>query len=239
MRLLLCEDESESAEAIAFILRHNNYTVDICADGIEAMDYLAVQAYDVVILDIMMPKMDGMEVLRQIRLSGTPQGKYSILSGHHVPVILLTAKSQTTDIVEGLDAGADDYLKKPFETQELLARIRAVTRRQEPGKSPDNVLRVGNICLNRSSFELSSSEVEKTFRLANREFQILELLINRPGAYISAEDFMDQIWGFDSEAEVNVVWVYISNLRKKLKKLKANVEITMARNIGYTLEIHE
>ena len=222
MRLLLAEDEEELSEALAAVLRHNNYSVDTVYDGQEALDYLEGQEYDGVILDIMMPKKNGIEVLKTIRAHK-----------NQVPVLLLTAKTQVDDRVEGLDAGADDYLGKPFAMKELLARVRAMTRRREG--LTDNLLTIGNLCLNRLTFELSVGE-EKV-RLANKDFQMIEMLMVNPGQIISTERFMEKIWGYDSETEISVVWVYVSNLRKRLAALGADVEIKAVRNQGYSLEL--
>jgi DNA-binding response OmpR family regulator len=222
MRLLLAEDEEELSEALAAVLRHNNYSVDTVYDGQEALDYLEGQEYDGVILDIMMPKKNGIEVLKTIRAHK-----------NQVPVLLLTAKTQVDDRVEGLDAGADDYLGKPFAMKELLARVRAMTRRREG--LTDNLLTIGNLSLNRLTFELSVGE-EKV-RLANKDFQMIEMLMVNPGQIISTERFMEKIWGYDSETEINVVWVYVSNLRKRLAALGADVEIKAVRNQGYSLEL--
>lgn len=221
MRLLLCEDERELSEALVAILKHNNYSVDPVYDGEEALAFLEAQNYDGVILDIMMPKVDGIKVLKTIR------GK-----GNNIPALMLTAKSETADKVLGLDCGADDYLSKPFETKELLARIRAMTRRQ--GELTNSVLAFGNIILDRATFELKSET--RGFRLANKEFQMIEMLMTHPKHIISTEKFLERIWGYDSEVEINVVWVYISYLRKKLAALNAGVEIKASRNIGYSLE---
>ena len=222
MRLLLAEDEEELSEALAAVLRHNNYSVDTVYDGQEALDYLEGQEYDGVILDIMMPKKNGIEVLKTIRAHK-----------NQVPVLLLTAKTQVDDRVEGLDAGADDYLGKPFAMKELLARVRAMTRRREG--LTDNLLTIGNLSLNRLTFELSVGE-EKV-RLANKDFQVIEMLMVNPGQIISTERFMEKIWGYDSETEISVVWVYVSNLRKRLAALGADVEIKAVRNQGYSLEL--
>lgn len=220
MRLLLAEDERELSDALAAVLKHNNYSVDAVYDGEEALAYLEGQEYDGAILDIMMPKMDGITVLKKIRNQGIG-----------VPVLMLTAKTGIDDRVEGLDSGADDYLGKPFAMKELLARIRAMTRRQ--AELTDNILTYGNVSLNRSTFELASHK--GIVRLANKEFQMMEMLMANSGQIISTERFMEKIWGYDSDAEINVVWVYISNLRKKLAGLEADIEIRAARNQGYSL----
>jgi DNA-binding response OmpR family regulator len=223
MRLLLAEDEKSLSRALVTILKHNNYSVDAVYNGEEALEYLLSGIYDAAILDIMMPKMDGITVLKKIRAAG-----------NYVPVLLLTAKSEIDDRVEGLDSGADDYLTKPFATKELLARIRVMTRRQAEGKVEESVLSFQNIRLNRTSFELYTDEASE--RLGNKEFQMMEMLMLHPGRMIPAEQFMEKIWGFDSDAELNVVWVYLSRLRKKLSSVNAKVQIKAARNLGYYLE---
>ena len=221
MRLLLAEDEEELSEALTAVLRRNNYSVDAVYNGQDALDYAEGQEYDGIILDIMMPKKSGLEVLRTLRAHK-----------NQVPVLLLTAKTQVDDRVEGLDSGADDYLGKPFAIKELLARVRAMTRRQST--LTDNVLTLGNVTLNRSTFELSVGE--KKVRLANKDFQMMEMLIVNPGQIISTDRFMEKVWGYDSDTEIGVVWVYVSNLRKKLAALGADIEIKAVRNQGYSLE---
>ena len=221
MRLLLAEDERALSKALATILERSNYSVDTVYDGEAALEYLAADNYDGVILDIMMPKKDGITVLKELRSRGSK-----------IPVLILTAKSEVDDKVLGLDSGANDYLTKPFHSRELLARIRAMTRAQSSQTS--SVLQMGNITLDQRTYELSSPT--GSFRLANREFQILELLMQNPGNLISAERLMEKIWGYDSEPEISVVWVYISYLRKKLSALGANIQIRATRNVGYCLE---
>ena len=221
MRLLLAEDEKALSKALTAILERNNYSVDAVYDGQAALEYLEADNYDGVILDIMMPKIDGITVLKEIRKKG-----------NLIPVLLLTAKSEVDDKVEGLDAGANDYLAKPFHSKELLARIRAMTRVQTGQTS--SILKMGNVTLNRAAFEFSTSK--GSFRLANKEFQMIELMMSNPGVLISAERFMEKIWGYDSEAEINVVWVYISYLRKKLAALQADIQIKVTRSVGYSLE---
>lgn len=221
MRLLLAEDEKDLSRALTTILERSNYSVDAVYDGEEALAYLNSNNYDGAILDIMMPKMDGLTLLKTIRKQGNP-----------VPVLLLTAKSEIDDKVEGLDAGANDYLTKPFAAKELLARIRAMTR--ESTAAVNSSLHMGNLSLDLATFTLSSPN--GSFRLANKEFQMLEMLMGNPGQLISSERFLERIWGYDSEVEINVVWVYISYLRKKLTSLDANVQIKAARNAGYFLE---
>lgn len=221
MRLLLAEDEAALSKALTAILERNNYSVDSVCDGQAALEYLESDNYDGGILDIMMPKIDGITVLRKLCQKGSL-----------VPVLLLTAKSEVDDKVLGLDAGANDYLTKPFHSRELLARIRAMTRTQTA--HPDSQLQMGNVVLNRASFELSTPS--GSYRLANKEFQMMEMLMSNPKCLISSERFMEKIWGYDSEAEINVVWVYISYLRKKLAALHATIHIKASRNAGYSLE---
>ena len=221
MRLLLAEDEQRISRALVAILERNHYSVDAVFDGEAASEYLSAENYDGVILDIMMPKKDGITVLKELRSQG-----------NQVPVLLLTAKSEIDDRVQGLDAGANDYLPKPFDSRELLARIRAMTRVNSVQAS--SVLEFGNITLDQTTFVLSSPT--GNFRLANKEFQMLEMLMNNPHMLISSERFLEKIWGYDSDAEINVVWVYLSYLRKKLVSLKANVQIKATRNAGYSLE---
>lgn len=220
MKLLLAEDERSLARAIAHILEKNCYSTDTVYDGENALKYLENGDYDGVILDIMMPKLDGISVLKALRERES-----------RIPVLLLTAKSEIDDKVLGLDSGANDYLTKPFDSRELLARIRAMTR---TGKTADSRLTLGNITLNRANYELSSPF--GSFHLANKEYQMMELLLANPRQLISPDRFLEKIWGYDTEAEINVVWVYISYLRKKLTALRANISIRAVRNAGYLLE---
>lgn len=221
MRLLLAEDERELSNALTAILKHNNYSVDPVYDGADALNYGLSENYDGIILDLMMPKMNGLDVLRNLRAK-------------HIdtPVLILTAKSEIDDRITGLDCGADDYLTKPFAMGELLARIRAMTRRKT--EFEPNMLKTGNISLNRENFELSGPDGVQ--RLGNKEFQVFEMLMMNHNTLLSTEKFMEKIWGYDSDAEINVVWVYISYLRKKLLTVGANVEIKATRGVGYTLE---
>ncbi|WP_346704058.1 response regulator transcription factor [uncultured Agathobaculum sp.] len=217
----MAEDEKALSKALVTILERNNYSVDAVDDGQAALDYLEADNYDGVILDIMMPKVDGITVLKTIRSRG-----------NRIPILMLTAKAEVDDKVLGLDAGANDYLTKPFHTKELLARIRAMTRTQTV--QTDSRLQMGNVTLDCATFELSTPA--GSFRLANKEFQVLELLMRNPHSLIASERLLEKIWGYDSEAEINVVWVYISYLRKKLSALHANIQIKATRNAGYSLE---
>ena len=220
MRLLLAEDEAELSKALCAILKHNNYSVDAAYNGREALDAALHGNYDGIILDIMMPEIDGLTVLRNLRASGVSS-----------PVLILTAKGELEDKIEGLDAGADDYLSKPFQMGELLARIRAMTRRKS--EFAPGVLSFENVTLDRAAYKLVCGDAE--LRLGNREFQMMEMLMSNPGRLIPTEEFMERIWGNDSESEINVVWVYISYLRKKLASIGAEIEIKAARGVGYSL----
>ncbi len=221
MRLLLAEDEKDLSKALCTMLKYNNYSVDAVFNGQDALDYIDTGIYDGVILDIMMPQVDGLTVLKTIRNKG-----------NKIPVLLLTAKTEIDDRCLGLDLGADDYLSKPFAMKELLSRIRAMIRRKS--ENLENVLKYGNVTLNVQTFELCAGE--KSVKLSNKEFQMLEMFMRSPKRVISIDQFMTKIWGFDSEAEFNVVWVYISYLRKKLKSINASLEIKANRNVGYYLE---
>jgi DNA-binding response OmpR family regulator len=221
MRILLAEDEKELSNALVAILKHNNYSVDPVYDGADALDYGLSSNYDVIILDIMMPKMSGLEVLEKLRQKEI-----------QTPILMLTAKAEIEDRIQGLDMGADDYLSKPFAMGELLARVRAMGRRKS--EFTPNIIEVGNISLNKENYELSNGHTSQ--RLGNKEYQMLEMLMVNPKRLISTEQFMERIWGYDAEAEINVVWVYISYLRKKLTCLDANVKIKAVRGVGYTLE---
>ena len=221
MRLLFAEDERALSKALTAILERNNYSVDAVFDGQAALEYLEADNYDCVILYIMMPKVDGITVLKEIRKKG-----------NMIPVLMLTAKSEVDDKVLGLDAGSNDYLTKPFDSKELMARIRAITRTQTA--QADSQLQFGNVTLDRATFELATPM--GSFQLANKEFQMMELLMSNPHNLISSERFLEKIWGYDSDAELNVVWVYISYLRKKLTALHADIQIKATRNAGYSLE---
>ena len=208
MRLLLADDEKDLVDALEAMLKHNNYSVDVVNNGQDALDYLMLDEYDGAILDVMMPQMDGITVVKKLR-----------------------ENKKNTPIF--LDSGADDYLTKPFVTKELLARVRSMTRRQASFTS--NVLEMGNVTLSKHTFELST-EKDKV-RLSNKEYQMMELLMRNPGNVIQTEQFLERVWGYDSESEINVVWVNISYLRKKLKALDANIHIKATRNVGYSLEM--
>ena len=222
MRLLYAEDEKSLARAVSAILIKNNYSVDVVYDGESALEFLATENYDGVILDVMMPKLSGVQVLRQMRQRGDS-----------TPVLLLTAKSEIDDRVSGLDSGANDYLTKPFDMKELLARIRAMTR--VLSVQPDKTIKFGNVTLDCAAYDFDGPG--GSLKLAGKEFQMMEMLMRNPRKLISTEMFMDRIWGYDSEAELNIVWVYISTLRKKLKTVGADIEIRTQRGAGYYLEV--
>ena len=224
MRVLLAEDEKSMSRALTVILTRNNYSVDAVYNGQDALDYITGGDYDLAILDVMMPGLDGFEVLRRIRAKGI-----------QIPVMMLTAKSQVDDKVEGLDLGANDYLTKPFDGKELLARLRAMTRKNTPAEG--NELKFGNITLNRASFDLSSPA--GSVKLSSKEFQMMEYLMSNPGMLITTERFFDKIWGLDFEGDSSIVWTNLSYLRKKLIQIGANVRIKAARNAGYSLETDE
>lgn len=223
MRILIVEDELHLAEALTQILRKNNYTVDAAHDGEMGLDNALSDIYDVIILDIMLPKLDGISILKEIRKEGLS-----------TPVILLTAKGEISDKVIGLDSGADDYLAKPFATEELLARLRALSRRKGEVLQ-DNTLKFGDMELNTNTLKLSSSSKEVNLTL--KESELLDLLISRKNSATSKEMIIEKIWGFDSEVEHNHVEVYISFLRKKLSYLSSDVIINTVRNVGYILEV--
>lgn len=221
MKLLLAEDEKELSNALVAILKHNHYSVDAVYNGDDALTYGLSENYDGIILDIMMPKKDGLQVLKELR--------------HHnvtVPVIMLTAKSEIDDRIVGLDAGADDYLTKPFAMGELLARVRAMTRRKE--EYTPSEMQCGNIHLNRVNFEVSGNGL--SFRLSNQEFQMLEMLMTNENRLITSNQFMERIWGDEPESEANVVTLYIAYLSKKLSALNADREIKVITGTGYRLE---
>ena len=222
MRLLYAEDERSMARAVSTILVKNNYSVDVVYDGESALDYLETGNYDGAILDVMMPKLDGFEVLRRMRARGDS-----------TPVLLLTARAEIDDRVAGLDSGANDYLTKPFDMKELLARIRAMTRRLSA--QADKTLSFGSVTLDCASYDLAGPG--GSTKLAGKEFQLMEMLMRHPRKLVSTETFMDRIWGYDSEADLNIVWVYISTLRKKLKGIGADIEIKAQRGAGYYLEV--
>lgn len=223
MRILFAEDEHSLSRAICAILKKRCYEVDAVFDGRTALEYLTAGEYDGAILDIMMPGMNGLEVLRQARTAGV-----------RTPVLLLTARSEVADKVEGLDSGANDYLTKPFDVQELLARIRAMTRSVA---QPDSRLICGNTTLDSSTLELSTRS--GSYRLTGKEYQMMEMLMRDPGRVIPTGQFLERIWGCETDAEIHVVWVYISYLRKKLAQLHADISIRALRGTGYALEVRK
>ncbi|MBQ7707281.1 MAG: response regulator transcription factor [Lachnospiraceae bacterium] len=221
MKLLLAEDEIDMSDALVDILTFHKYIVDAVYDGEEALDYARLGNYDGIILDIMMPKKDGLTVLKELRNEGC-----------QIPVLMLTAKSEIEDKVAGLDLGADDYLAKPFAMDELLARLRAMLRRRE--KTISSELTCGNVSLDQKTFELKTDK--DSLILPKLEFQVMEMFMLNQEMYLSADTILEKVWGYETDAEISTVWVYISNLRKKLSQLSADVEIQAKRNIGYRLE---
>ena len=221
MRILFAEDDRDISKAVQTLLTRSGYSVDAVYNGQDAIDYIEQGDYDGVILDWMMPKLSGIEVLSRMRSKGIA-----------TPVLMLTARDAIEDRVEGLDTGADDYLPKPFAASELLARIRAMLRRKEDFKH--DVIKFADIELDRSAMTVRCNE--KSVSLTNKAFQLMEMLVEHPGAVLSISQIMERVWGWDSDAEVNVVWVNISFLRKKLTELGAHVKIKAIRGVGYTLE---
>ena len=221
MRLLIAEDEPDLAEVLCAFFEKNRFSVDTVNDGFSAYEYASSGEYDAIVLDVMMPKMNGVDVLRRLREKGVK-----------TPVMMLTAKTQKDDRITGFNAGADDYLPKPFEPDELICRVRAMLRRGG-GYTPD-ILTFGDVSLDTSSGMMTGSG--GSVRLSGREFQLMEMFMRSPGVVFSADRIMEKIWGWDSDAEINVIWVNISNLRKKLKAIGSHVQINASRGLGYLLE---
>lgn len=221
MRILIAEDEHATAKALKLLLEKAKNSVDVANNGIEAWEFLSVSTYDVVVLDIMMPGMSGIEVLEKIRKSNMS-----------VPVMLLTAKSEIEDRVAGLEAGADDYLPKPFATSEFIARVKALGRRSD--NYTELTKKLGNITLDSNRYMVSTET--SSAELTNKEFQLLELFVSHPGFVFSTEHLMDKIWGMDSNSNIDVVWTHIGFVRKKLRSIDASVEIKTIRGAGYSME---
>ena len=221
MKLLYAEDEPALSEAVVDYLTYHNYIVDAVYNGANAYDYAMSGEYDGIILDIMLPKRDGLEVLSALRKNGCK-----------TPVLLLTAKTQVEDRIRGLDTGADDYLPKPFDMGELIARIRAMLRRREEFH-PD-LIHVGDLSLNMQSGEISVGTM--SFQLPKQEYRLMEQLMLNHTMFMSSEDLLVKAWGFNTETDINSVWLYVSYLRKRLSALNSKVEIVSKRNIGYKLE---
>lgn len=222
MQLLVAEDDPKLLKSLVHILESNKFSVDGVNNGDDALNYGLTGEYDGIILDIMMPGLDGLQVLQALRARGIT-----------TPALFLTARTEISQRVEGLDAGADDYLPKPFSTVELLARIRAMLRRKDT-YLPD-LLSVGQVTLNRSTYQLCYRQQIQA--LSGKEFQILEMLMQNPGAIVSFERFITHLWGWDSSVDTSVIWVHISNLRKKIAAIQAPIEIRFIRNAGYVLEV--
>lgn len=224
MRILYAEDERGLSEAVVDILTYHHYTVDAVYDGETALAYAQLEEYDGIILDIMMPDKSGLEVLKELRKLG-----------YKTPIMLLTAKAEIKDQILGLDTGADDYLPKPFSMELLLAHVRALLRRR-----PDYIAKVlmfGNVELDQESHEMYVGN--QSTSLGKLEYQLMELMMLNHGRYFSTEELLCKVWGYDTEAQPGVVWVYISYLRKKLADLNADIKIVLKREVGYTLEAHK
>ena len=221
MRILIAEDDPKLLKSLVHIFEFNHYAVDGVDNGVDAFDFASSGEYDGLVLDIMMPGMDGVSVLKNLRKNGIT-----------TPALFLTARTETDQKIEGLDAGADDYLPKPFSTGELLARVRAMLRRKD-NFTPD-MLNCGPLSLNRSTYELIYDG--KTQALSGKEFQVMEMLMQQPNAIVTAEQLITHIWGWDTNVDTSVIWVHISNIRKKVDALHAPVTIKFVRNAGYVLE---
>ena len=221
MRILIAEDDPKLLKSLVHIFETNHYVVDGVSDGSLAFDYASSGEYDGLVLDIMMPGIDGINLLKKLRKDGVT-----------TPALFLTAKTETYQKIEGLDAGADDYLPKPFATGELLARVRAMLRRKD-NFVPD-LLRFGDLVLNRSTYEIAYNGIAQS--LSGKEFQVMEILMQQPGMIVTAEQLITHIWGWETDVDTSVVWVHISNIRKKLDALSAPVAIRFVRNAGYILE---
>ncbi len=222
MKILIAEDEISTAKALKVILEKSKFSVDIVHNGNDAWSYIQAGPYEVIVLDIMMPGMSGLEVLAKLRANNIK-----------TPVLMLTAKGELEDRVAGLEAGADDYLPKPFATAELIARVKALGRRSEIYS--DSVKQAGNLVLDSNKYEMRVGS--KSVTLTNKEYQLMELFILHPGFVFSTEHLMEKIWGLDSESYIDVVWTHIGFVRKKIKSLDANVEIKTIRGAGYSLEV--
>ena len=221
MRVLIAEDEVELAKGLKYLLEKNKFSVDIVHNGRDALDYFHGADYDAIVLDIMMPKMNGLEVLEHIRREK---------SG--IPIMMLSAKGEVEDRIVGLETGADDYLPKPFSTREFIARVKALVRRN--GNYMDSVPTLGNVTSDCNRYELSSGT--ESVRLNNKEYQLTELFFSHPHFVFSSEHIMDKVWGQDSQAGMDVVWTYIGYVGRKLKMLGADIEIRTVRGAGYSLE---
>ena len=224
MKLLFAEDDPDICRGVATLLRRSGYTVDVVHNGRDALSHLTNGDYDAAILDIMMPGKSGLDVLKEIRRQGMG-----------IPVMLLTALGELDDRVTGFDSGADDYLPKPFAGRELVSRVRALLRRTETF-TPD-VYTFGDVRLDSGTYQLSCGD--KSVRLGNKGFQVMQMLMRHPNKIISADEFMEHIWGWDSDAEINVVFTNISFLRKNLAQIGSKVKIRVVRNAGYHLSAED
>ncbi len=221
MRILIAEDDASLLKSLIYVFKLNKYEVDGVSNGLDAYDYASSGEYDGLVLDIMMPSLDGISVLKKLRAQGI-----------NTPTLFLTAKTEISDRVEGLDAGADDYISKPFSTQELLARVRAMLRRKD--NFVPEIMEYEGLKLNKSTYELSY--LNNVVTLGSKELQITEVLFSRKGNIVTIEQLITHIWGWDTDIDTSVVWVHISNLRKKMESINAPVTVKFIRNAGYILE---
>ena len=224
MKILIAEDEWDLAEALKLMFELQKYNVEVVDNGEDAIFYAETTPYDAIILDVMMPRKNGVEVVRSLRAKGIS-----------TPVLMLTAKSQLEDKVLGLEEGADDYLTKPFEAAELLVRVKSLLRR--PTQFVSSILSLGNVQLKREQYLLETPYGQVS--LNNKEFQLMEYFMLHQNQILSTDFMMEKVWGYDAECEINVVWVNISSLRKKLASIQANVGIKSARGLGYQLVVEE
>ncbi len=224
MKILIADDEKDFVKALGQMLKSNNYSIDCVYNGQDAYDYATLNKYDAIILDVMMPCLDGFEVAEKLRENNID-----------TPILFLSAKGELEDRIKGLDLGGDDYLTKPFQVDELLARLRVIIRRSN--KETKNVISYGNLTLNISTYKLSCGE--NSVNLINKEFQIMELLMLQPEKLFSTNLIMEKIWNVDTLSDISTVWVFISNLRKKIEQIGGNVIIKSNRGAGYTLKLKD
>ena len=225
MKILLVEDEKRMAQALCQILRLENYEVDHCADGLSGLEAIETELYDIIILDVMLPKMNGYEVLSSLRSDG-----------NHIPVLILSARSELDDKLQGFRVGADDYVTKPFEIEELIMRIQAITRRRISQDIDMQFLRAGDLAFDNNTCEISNINTGKSMKISGKEMQLCEFLLINQNQVLEKEQIATKIWGYDSNAEYNNVEVYISFLRRKFQHLQVNTRIRAVRGVGYILE---
>lgn len=223
MKILIIEDEKDLTSVLEEMLKQNGYSVDVVYNGVDGLDYALTKIYDVIILDIMLPKMNGIQVLRELRSNNVSSS-----------VLMLTAKSEIEDKINGLDSGADDYLTKPFITKEFLARVRALSRRNNK-EYTGNIISFGDIRIDTNKHEIIKEN--QKIKLSQKEYEIMEMLISNKGNILSKEQFIQKIWGYDTDVEYNSIEVYMSFLRKKLNAIHSNIKVTTVRSLGYILEV--